>query len=544
MNELNARIDQLRSNRNKYGGQSALKKMHLLHAIKIDKLNSKQALRSFYDSLLFLIAYPDNKNVEALARSSLIALQQHIVSNQRARAAIYNSGITGSSLCAAFSFEMVKWMRKKYPAQVRLSSFEADDAQLQAILSVVMSKTESEILQDANAEWKGWLKRWKTKGEGLLDQLIAIFDSTTIRPEVKDELWNTIGVNTEIDLPTHCCLPDRLVVPYYHRSLNRRHTKQQPAQKPVKVKLSDDEADQIIDCSRMILVRHLREIDPVSFTSTGLVDYYQLGRGLSIALTGMVPDRRHPVDSYIGYVVFKNGLPVGYAASWILFDSARIGLNIFPSYRGGESQYIFQQALQLHRLVYNLRRFSVDPYQLGKENSDGIHSGVFWVYYHAGFRPILGSLKELAAAEVKKIKTTAGYRTPASILEKLASGRLELVMDKTAVSFDATDLSITWMNILAKKYNNDRNAVKDGDIKRIAALLKIKDHREPRMNFILQNWALFLVANETALKNDTPLKQTLAKIFELKANGSEEEYIRILQQANGVRKLLENVQKL
>jgi hypothetical protein len=541
MTTLKARISALQSIRNKYGKEPAAKKAQLLLSIDPKQLGGKHALRSFYDSLLFLLAYPDNKKIETLAKHSLLSLQEHITANEKVRRGIYNSGITGSSLCAAFGFEMVKWMRKRYPEQVRLRSFEAADAQIQAILSVVMSKTESEIMQDANAEWKGWLKRWKAKGEELLDQLIAIFDSTNIRPEVKDELWNAIGANIEIDLPKHCRLPDRLIMPYYHRSLNRHNVKQQPVQRPVRVQLSGPEAEQVIDSSRMILVRHLREIDPVSFTDARLVDYYHLGRGLSIALTGMVPERRHPVDSYMGYVVFKNGLPVGYAASWILFNSARIGLNIFPSYRGGESQYIFRQALQLHQQVYDLKRFSVDPYQLGKDNSDGIHSGVFWIYYHAGFRPILKPLKELAAAEAKKISTITGYRTSSSTLEKLAAGRLELVMDKRAVSFDATDLSVAWMEILQKKYNNDRRVIKETDIKRMAAILKIKDHREPKMNFVLQNWALFLLANDATLKKDRALRQTLAKIFQLKANGSEADYIRELQQATGLRKLVEGL---
>src|SRR4030095_10754884 len=124
----------------------------------------------------------------------------------------------------------------------------------------------------------------------------------------------------------------------------------------------------IIECGRMILVRHLREIDPISFTAAPFVDYYQLPRGLSIALTGMIPERRHPIDSYMGYLVFKNGLPVAYAASWILFDSGRIGLNVLPSYRGGESQYIFEQVLKLHSKVYRVRRFSVYHSQLVKDN--------------------------------------------------------------------------------------------------------------------------------------------------------------------------------
>ena len=91
------------------------------------------------------------------------------------------------------------------------------------------------------------------------------------------------------------------------------------------------------------MLANLREIDPINYTVAKLVSYYHLPRGISVALVGMVPERRHPIDSYMGYIVFKNRLPVAYAASWILFNSARIGLNVFYNYRGGESKYIFEQ---------------------------------------------------------------------------------------------------------------------------------------------------------------------------------------------------------
>ena len=222
-----------------------------------------------------------------------------------------------------------------------------------------------------------------------------------------------LGINVEINFPSHTCLPDSLITPYYHRSLIKKNSaKQQRASKPIRVDFNESEAEQIIECGRMILVRHLREIDPVTFTAARLVSYYQLPRGLSVALMGMVPERRHPIDSYMGYVVFKNGLPIAYAGSWILFDSGRIGLNIFPSYRGGESQYIFEQVLKVHREVYHLNRFSVDPYQIGKENSEGIKSGAFWTYYHSGFRPIREEQKKLAEAEADENKIHQGLQKP------------------------------------------------------------------------------------------------------------------------------------
>jgi hypothetical protein len=95
---------------------------------------------------------------------------------------------------------MVKWMRATYKKNIRIRDFDAGEAQIQFILSVVMPKVESEIMQDGNAEWRSWLKRSMKKDEDLLDRLIAVFDETDIRPEVKDELWSAIGINIEIDL--------------------------------------------------------------------------------------------------------------------------------------------------------------------------------------------------------------------------------------------------------------------------------------------------------------------------------------------------------
>ncbi len=545
MSTLNSHITQLYSIRTRYGKQVASKKIQLLLAIanNADKLRGKKVFQLYYDALLFIIVYPDNKTIYELANESLRQLQSHIQSKEQVQASLYNTGITGSAVCAAYSFEMVKWLRKTRPKDIKLSSFEVGDAQIQSILSVVMPKVESEILQDANAEWRGWLKRSKKKEEDLLDQFIAIFDSTTIRPEVKDELWNAIGINTEIKFSTHCCLPGHMITPYYHRSLKRQNIKEETAFKATRVQLTETEAEQVLDCCRMILVRHLREIDSISFSAPGLVEYYRLPRGLSIALTYMVAERRHPNDSYLGYVVFKNGLPVAYAGSWIMFDSSRIGLNVFPSYRGGESQYIFQQALQLHSTVYRLKRFSVDPYQVGKENSDGIHSGSFWVYYHAGFRPLLKVQQELAQQEAYKIKTMPGYRSPATALKKLADCRLQLIMNKNAVLFDATDLSLLWSRILRKKYNSDRKLAEADSAKKLASILKIKNYGEEKMKFILENWSLLLLSDEEELRSNKPLKTSLKRLFALKAYGPEEDYIRELQKNTSLKKLLEKGMK-
>ncbi|MFM6926394.1 MAG: hypothetical protein ACKOU7_12885 [Ferruginibacter sp.] len=531
-------VSKLFSIRNQYGKETTAEKLQLLGSINIKSVKSNKTAQTLNAVLLFLQAYPDNKTVYIQAAELMRQFTGYVQMNKDLQYKLYNSGITGTTLCAAFGFEMVKWMRKTRPSEIKFNSFQASDAQIQAFISVIMPKVESEIFQDGNAEWKNWLKNMRRPGEDILDQLIAIFETSDIRPEVKDEIWNAIGINVEIDLTSPCCLPASLVKTFFHRSLWRKEIKKRPLLKPVAVKLSNAEAEQIIDCSRMILVRHLREIDPISFTSAKLVSYYHVARGISMALMEMVPERRHPIDSYMGYTVFKNGLPVAYAGSWILFNSGRIGLNIFPEYRGGETRYIFEQVLELHAKEYNVKRFTADPYQVGKDNSDGIHSGAFWVYYHAGFRPIEKKQQQLAAAEAYKIKTGNKYRTTPAVLKTLAESRLELMLQNNAVCFDATDMSRAYAAIISQKYKGNRQVAEKDAAKKLATILQIKNYQEANMNFVLRNWAMFLLCKEKEIRQSNMLKTILKTLFDLKAYGSEVAYIKSLQKAKRLQKMI------
>src|SRR6476660_6043167 len=260
MNNSTTLISQLFSIRNQYGIKFSSQKMNLLNELYNKSIKSKKALRSYYDTLLFLIAYPDNKSIYRLALQSLQHLNSYIHSHENIRAGLFNSGITNTGLCAAFSFEIVKWLRKRYSENIKLNSFEADDGRIRYILSAVMPKVESEILQDANATWKSWLTRSMKKDEDILDRFIAVFDEADIRPEIRDELWNAIGINVEINFSFHTSLPDSLITPYFHRSLiKKKSARLERSANAAKVNFNEKEAEQIIECGRMILVRHLRE---------------------------------------------------------------------------------------------------------------------------------------------------------------------------------------------------------------------------------------------------------------------------------------------
>ncbi|HNP55235.1 MAG TPA: hypothetical protein PKK69_11460, partial [Ferruginibacter sp.] len=175
---------------------------------------------------------------------------------------------------------------------------------------------------------------------------------------------------------------------------------------------------------RTVLAALHRETDPVTYADPESLECYDLGRGFRLVLVGMIPERRLSLDAYIGYMGFKNGVPVAYGGGWIWADQCKIGLNILPAFRGGESAWIFAQILRAYRQRFALRQFRVSPYQYGAGNPEGLRSGAFWLYYKLGFRPETNELKTLADGEWKKVTEQKGYRSPFDILKKFTQAPL------------------------------------------------------------------------------------------------------------------------
>src|SRR5450432_4115476 len=103
MNNPGTKIDQLFSIRNQYGRNFVNQKLKLLTAIGSQPVKNKKALVTWHGTLLFLIAYPDNLSVYQLASRLLQELYLYIKLQNKIRDGLYNSGISGTQLCAAFS---------------------------------------------------------------------------------------------------------------------------------------------------------------------------------------------------------------------------------------------------------------------------------------------------------------------------------------------------------------------------------------------------------------------------------------------------------
>jgi hypothetical protein len=98
MNKSGSLISQLFSIRNGYGENFSSQKLNLLNVLGREKFKSlpaghagKKALQSYYNTLLFLIAYPDNRSIYQLAGRSLQQLQLYIQSHENIKQRLFRA---------------------------------------------------------------------------------------------------------------------------------------------------------------------------------------------------------------------------------------------------------------------------------------------------------------------------------------------------------------------------------------------------------------------------------------------------------------------
>src|SRR5262249_44587359 len=93
-------------------------------------------------------------------------------------------------------------------------------------------------------------------------------------------------------------------------------------------------------------------------------------------------------------------------------------------FRGAEAGFVFGRLLSAVSHVFGARSFSIEPYQLGHGNDEGLDSGAWWFYALAGFRPRDRAIARLAARELARRRARPTYRTSRATLARLATRHL------------------------------------------------------------------------------------------------------------------------
>ncbi len=423
-------------------------------------MKSKKEIISCHNTLLFRLGYPKNESDYFQAQREMNSLCDEIrKASSGKKEKLTGSGLAFTETQGSYSFSLIKWLIELFPKEISLHSLDEAGVHPKEIFKHVLPEMEFELLSDEKLKALKWLEKasgTKNKGE-ILKWIIRHLDKISATELIRDQLFESLQLYTNI-LPKEITFSKsfgniELHKNFYHtegilKKFDERAliSKKLPSPK----KLSQSEKTKIIEASRVALCLLNRETDPITYCNEDGLLFYELEHGLSIALFSMLPTYRLPLESYIGFMMFKNGFPMAYGGGWLF------GKRIFESFRGGESAFVFAQLLRTYKNAFGATYFEVEPYQFGKDNPEGLQSGAFWFYYRFGFRPINNELKELALAESEKIKNTKGYRTPITILKQFTGSNVAVNFDPESKIYDPTRISKYITQQIIEKFNGDR----------------------------------------------------------------------------------------
>ena len=383
------------------------------------------------------------------------------------RARLANSGVAWAPMTIAFGYDIARWLAERHPRHAEIDSFDADGAALPALLRHALPALEFEMLAADDAA-SGDILATASEGHrgSRLQWLVAQFAllpcSEPLREHLFDALKAFITINPDAGPLSRTYvrgLPERT---YFHRGdLLRRVDPMALVAVPLAPPpaLSHAQRMHLLDAGRAMLASLGRETDAISAAEPAGIEHHALGRGVTIALYTMAPGRRLPLDSHVGFMLFKNSIPVGYGGGWPFLTTAKIGVNIFAPFRGGESAFLFCQVLRVYHQRFGVDHFIAEPSQFGGGNREGLESGAFWFYYRLGFRPVVARLAALAAEESARMQRTPGYRPPLPVLRRFTRSDIELRVQpesEARPACDPADLSLAVSAWIAARFHGDR----------------------------------------------------------------------------------------
>ena len=547
-------IQKLQNQLTVFGNDSSVIKEQLLNECSKIKLDSKKIIEQYHTCLLFLLGYSENEELYLLAQKEMLRLSESVKNlSPNKKETLNRSGIAFTEIQGAYSFTLIKWFLKEYPNQISLHSFDEDGVHPKEILKNVLSEMEFELASDEKLNSIKWLE--KASGSNskteVLKWLIHHFEELKTSDLIKDSLFESLKLFININ-PTRKEISKSFGNISQHK--NFYHTngllkkfdelelihKKLPAPK----KLSDAEKKKIIDVSRVSLCLLNRETDPITYCNEEGILFYELENGLSIALFSMLPERRLPMESYIGFMMFKNGYPMSYGGAWVFGKRSLIGINIFEAFRGGESAFVFAQLLRTYKQCCGADYFEVEPYQFGKGNPEGIKSGAFWFYYRFGFRPINKTLNELALKEAEKIKNNKTYRSSYETLKKFTHSNLAVNFESNETPINPTEISKFISNKIATLFKGDRIAAEKFCLKKLRTELKHEVYKEGREAMTGINKLSFFVGLCLDLENLNPSEKSKLEEWILEKGKSEFKYIELTGRINFNKILKKEVDSL
>ncbi len=450
-----------------YAQDSAEQKQRLLGRLTRGRFSSAAQLLRYHEILCFLRAYPDDAAVLHDVVAALCQFGQR-AELSRLRADLVDSGVSGAAIHFPFHWVTARWLCRHFPKQLHVDwdAFGAREAErLEHLLPLLLPYAEWPDF-DLKMTAKQWLFRLKGDHETDASFLVRRFLALDVEPRVRESLFHDLGKPMRLEPGPNT--PSRTLafspvrsIAYQTTALSRGRPDLRKRCPPRSVRnLTGGAATRVIDLARAAMITRGRDLDGIMYASEKDVRLFDAGRGLSLVCLGLAPEQRALVETIYVFLLLKNGVPIGYFQSALLFESAELNYHIFPSFRGAEAADIYARSLGVVRDVFGINAASIHPYQLGHENEDALRAGAFWFYAKLGFRPEEATNRALFEREAARMARRPAHRSSLATTRKLARSQMYLYFGKKRddvagkVPLAAFPLAVS--DYLAKHYGAER----------------------------------------------------------------------------------------
>lgn len=478
---------ELYSLRAEMGAPSAARKLALLGLLPGLRLTDKRSLLALHEALSFIRAFPDSAEVLKAAEAGLRGFGARIAAlPPSVRERFDESAIAGSAIHSAFSWTLVQVLRARFPAGVSLFlEAEGVEGRLDEVLYQWLAPGEAEALADGYLGAVEWLERAGV--EDRLETVSTLVEALVPDPRGRTALW------AALELPISWALgadddasrtlnrsPSRRPA-YQTRPFSRRpiDLREEAPETAPAVPAAHPEAAAWIRSAQHATAARLREMHTFIHGSPDDVSVAELEPGLEISIIGVAPEARYPVRTFYGYLLARNGIPIGYGDAVLVLDWAEVNFHIFDTFRQAESSRTYALALHALRAHFGFSYLFLNRYQFGHHNEDAIRSGAFWFYEKLGFRPREPAAVAIWDRERKTIDQTPGHRTGRADLRRLARAHMSLILgpgpkrdlERDYTGFHPLNLAFALSRKIASEHGGDRRRALEAAIRRIGRAL-------------------------------------------------------------------------
>jgi len=478
-------VRRLRVAASRFGDAECARKDKLLARASACDIVDPDVLVAWHDCVMYLIAYPESPALHRAAcaelrRVAALARRMAACGPARERRRLEGSGLAHTTSTFAFGWDIARWLAKRFPRHADVDSFGDDGTPLAEALAAALPALEFALLAGAEDgvtlidEARGRSSRlaW------LVAQLERLPASDAVRGLVFDSLRAYLTLRAGASALSRTFVRGLPLPAFIHRNgfVRAVDLRSLLAERlPAAPRLGAEMRHRAIDAARGMLASLGRETDAIALAYADGVEWHDVGRGIAVALYAMLPGRRDALDSHIGMMLFKNGLPVGYGGGWPFAGSCRIGVNIFEPFRGGESALLFGQVLHVYRKRFGITRFVVEPSQFGAGNIEGLRSGAFWFYYRLGFRPVEPRAAARAREVHDRMRADPAYRAPIRTLRQFTDADIELrIGDNDGLMCEPAQLSAAVTHWIDTRFDGDRSAAEAAALRSVAAALHLR----------------------------------------------------------------------